>query len=144
MAKQGTSAIYALTGYEEGQVIQVECNTNLLYPRTVLPPCWRSFRRGKVPCAAPFTATPATCSQKKFHRRCLPLPMDYKATLQRAAEKFRTPAALAAAEGLIPYKSENGRWIPSPYDGNSWWTGGFWPGLMWQFYAATGDEAFSP
>ena len=35
--QQGTSAIYALTGYEEGQVIQVECNTNLLYPRTVLP-----------------------------------------------------------------------------------------------------------
>ena len=34
---RGTSAIYALTGYEEGQVIQVECNTNLLYPRTVLP-----------------------------------------------------------------------------------------------------------
>lgn len=68
--------------------------------------------------------------------------MDYKATLQRAAEKFRASAALAAAEGLIPYKSENGRWIPSPYDGNSWWTGGFWPGLMWQFYAATGDEAF--
>lgn len=35
--QRGTSAIYALTGYEEGQVIQVECNTNLLYPRTVLP-----------------------------------------------------------------------------------------------------------
>ena len=70
------------------------------------------------------------------------MPMDYKATLQRAAEKFRASATLAAAEGLIPYKSENGRWIPSPYDGNSWWTGGFWPGLMWQFYAATGDEAF--
>ena len=34
------------------------------------------------------------------------MPMDYKATLQRAAEKFRTSAALAAAEGLIPYKSE--------------------------------------
>ena len=42
------------------------------------------------------------------------MPMDYKATLQRAAEKFRASAALAAAEGLIPYKSENGRWIPSP------------------------------
>ena len=70
------------------------------------------------------------------------MPMDYKATLQRAAEKFRASATLAAAEGLIPYKSEEGRWIPSPYDGNSWWTGGFWPGLMWQCYAATQDEAF--
>ena len=70
------------------------------------------------------------------------MPMDYKATLQRAAEKFRASAALAAAEGLIPYKSENGRWIPSPYDGNSWWTGGFWPGLMWQFYAAAFADNF--
>ena len=31
--------------------------------------------------------------------------MDYKATLQRAAEKFRASAALAAAVGIIPYKS---------------------------------------
>lgn len=67
---------------------------------------------------------------------------DYKAVLLRAAEKFRRSAAAAAQEGIIPYKSENGRWVASPYDGNSWWTGGFWPGLMWQLHVATGDECF--
>lgn len=67
---------------------------------------------------------------------------NYQEAFDRAAAKFRRSAAAAAAEGLIPYKSENGRWVASPYDGNSWWTGGFWPGLMWQFYAATRDGAF--
>ena len=62
--------------------------------------------------------------------------------LDRAAEKYRRSMTAAAAEGIIPYKSEQGRWIVSPYDGNSWWTGGFWPGLMWQFWVRTGDEAF--
>jgi len=33
----GSSAVYALAGYSRGQVIHVECNTNLMHPRTVLP-----------------------------------------------------------------------------------------------------------
>lgn len=60
----------------------------------------------------------------------------------RLAKKFRRSAELAAEEGILPYKSEGGHWITSPYDGNSWWTGGFWPGLMWQLYTMTRDEAF--
>ena len=60
----------------------------------------------------------------------------------RIAEKFRWSAALAAEEGTLPYKSTEGKWITSPYDGNSWWTGGFWPGLMWQLWSATKDEQF--
>lgn len=60
----------------------------------------------------------------------------------KIADKFRRSAVLAAEEGILPYKSANGKWITSPYDGNSWWTGGFWPGLMWQLFAATGDGAF--
>ena len=43
----------------------------------------------------------------------------------KTAEKFRRTAQLAAREGILPYKSAEGRWITSPYDGNSWWTGGF-------------------
>lgn len=61
---------------------------------------------------------------------------------EKIVEKFRRSAKLAAAEGILPYKSENGHWVTSPYDGNSWWTGGFWPGLMWQLYAMTKDEQF--
>ncbi|MBQ8654853.1 MAG: glycoside hydrolase family 88 protein [Clostridia bacterium] len=66
----------------------------------------------------------------------------YEEIACRLADKFRRSAAVAAQDGLIPYKSENGRWIPSPYDGNSWWTGGFWPALMWQMYVMTGEESF--
>lgn len=62
--------------------------------------------------------------------------------MRQAADKFRWSAKLAADAGIIPYKSENGAWVASPYDGNSWWTGGFWPGLMWQLHCATGDEQF--
>ena len=61
---------------------------------------------------------------------------------QKIAAKFRRTAPLAAQMGILPYKSEQGKWIASPYDGNSWWTGGFWPGLMWQLFAATGEEMF--
>lgn len=60
----------------------------------------------------------------------------------RVAEKFRRTAPMAAAAGLIPYRSEGGQWLPSPYEGNAWWTGGFWPGLMLQLYAATKDDLF--
>lgn len=66
----------------------------------------------------------------------------YEEALHRAADKFRTAIAPAAQAGIIPYKSEKGQWIGSPYDGNGWWTGGFWPALMWQFYALEKDEAF--
>ena len=61
---------------------------------------------------------------------------------EKVLAKFRRTVPMAAEMGILPYKSENGKWIASPYDGNSWWTGGFWPGLMWQLYAATKEELF--
>lgn len=66
----------------------------------------------------------------------------YEEAAKKAAEKFRRTAVSAAQAQIIPYKSENGQWIASPYDGNGWWTGGFWPGLMWQLYAAAKDDFF--
>ncbi|MBQ9009409.1 MAG: glycoside hydrolase family 88 protein [Clostridia bacterium] len=66
----------------------------------------------------------------------------YETVLRKAAEKFRRTAEMAGQEGILPYKSADGKWITSPYDGNSWWTGGFWPGLMWQLFALTGDAFF--
>lgn len=61
---------------------------------------------------------------------------------ERLLEKYRRTARMAEEQKLIPYKSENGKWITSPHDDNSWWTGGFWPGLMWQLWCMSGDECF--
>ena len=66
----------------------------------------------------------------------------FEEALDRVQAKFRRSMEAAAREGIIPYKSEKGAWVTSPYDGNSWWTGGFWPGLMWQLYARSREECF--
>ena len=70
------------------------------------------------------------------------MPNQYKEALDRIAVKFRRTAETAAEAGMIPYQSAGGKWIASPYDGNSWWTGGFWPGLMWELWKLTGDDFF--
>ncbi len=70
------------------------------------------------------------------------MPNRYENALNRIAEKFRKTAETAAGAGIIPYMSAGGKWITSPWDGNSWWTGGFWPGLMWQLWCLTGDDFF--
>ena len=70
------------------------------------------------------------------------MPDSYETALRRMAEKYRKTAEAAAEADVIPYKSAGGAWIPSPYDGNSWWTGGFWPGLMWLLWRFTGDGFF--
>ena len=70
------------------------------------------------------------------------MPNHYEKALELIAGKYRKTAEYAAAEGIIPYQSREGKWIASPYDGNSWWTGGFWPGLMWQLRQFTGDPFF--
>ena len=70
------------------------------------------------------------------------MPGRYEEVFQKIQDKFRRTAVFAAESGIIPYKSENGRWIASPFDGNGWWTGGFWPALMWQLYAAGREECF--
>ena len=64
----------------------------------------------------------------------------YEEAFQKAADKYCRGARIAAREGIIPYKSEKGAWIPSPFDGNGWWTGGFYPAILWQIYAADKPE----
>ena len=62
--------------------------------------------------------------------------------LERIIDKARVTAPLAARAGVIPYGGVGGQWRPAPFDGNSWWTGGFWPGALWLLHAATGESAF--
>ncbi len=45
---------------------------------------------------------------------------------------------------MIPYTPKDGKYIDmgsSPV-GVGYWTNGFWPGMLWQMYEATGDEAY--
>ena len=65
-----------------------------------------------------------------------------ESAFERARAKFARGAKLAASQGIIPYKSEGGKYVASPFDGNSWWTGGFWPAIMWQLYKATGETVY--
>ena len=65
-----------------------------------------------------------------------------ESAFERARAKFARGAKLAASQGIIPYKSEGGKYVASPFDGNSWWTGGFWPAIMWQLYKATGEQVY--
>ncbi len=66
----------------------------------------------------------------------------YQETMEKIAARFLESIPEAEEKNIIPYRSERGHWVPSPFDGNSWWTGGFWPALMWQLYAFTKEEAF--
>ncbi len=65
-----------------------------------------------------------------------------KEALEKTIAKFRKGAPLAASQGIIPYIGQKGKFLPSPHDDNSWWTGGFWPGIMWQCYSATKEDVF--
>lgn len=66
----------------------------------------------------------------------------YETAAKMIAEKYRRTMPKAKAMSVIPYMSRDGQWGLPPWDGNSWWTSGFWPGLMWQLYRLDGDEAF--
>lgn len=52
-------------------------------------------------------------------------------------------AQLARVGTKLPFIAQDGvyREMNTP-DGISFWTNGFWPGILWQMYNATGDEAY--
>ena len=63
--------------------------------------------------------------------------------IRKVTDKFRRTVPGAAVSDLLPYRSENGKWIESPWNcGNGWWTAGFWPGMMWLLNALSPEKVF--
>jgi len=55
--------------------------------------------------------------------------------------KSKMEKVAARSRGLLPYTTENGR-FDDWSENISWWTNGFWGGMMWQLYHATGLELY--
>ena len=63
--------------------------------------------------------------------------------IEKVTAKFRRTVPMAAVQHNVPYASRDGKWIESPWRlGNSWWTAGFWPGMMWLLNALSPDAVF--
>lgn len=45
-------------------------------------------------------------------------------------------------QDFMPYTTENGKYVPSPNEGVTWWTNGFYGGMMWLMYNATKKDIF--
>jgi len=57
--------------------------------------------------------------------------------------KIKLKAECARLGDQIPYIPKDGRYRGfDSEDGIFWWTNGFWPGMLWQMYHASGDETF--
>lgn len=74
--------------------------------------------------------------------------MEYKNLdwLERVYGKLLTKmeAECSRIGEMIPYAPKNGRYFDVEHTplGIGFWTNGFWPGMLWQMYHATGDEAY--
>ncbi|WP_449603619.1 glycoside hydrolase family 88 protein [Paenibacillus sp. Marseille-Q9583] len=53
----------------------------------------------------------------------------------KALEKTRCNNGKIGAE--FPHASQGGKYL---LEAPNWWTAGFWPGMLWQFYSESGDE----
>lgn len=54
----------------------------------------------------------------------------------KALEKTRCNSRKIGAE--FPHASQGGKYL---LEAPNWWTAGFWPGMLWQFYSESGDES---
>jgi len=67
--------------------------------------------------------------------------------LNETYEKIKTKmyAQCRRVGSYIPYIPTDGKYrdLDTPNgDGIYWWTNGFWPGMLWQMYNATGEEIY--
>ncbi len=70
--------------------------------------------------------------------------IDEKKWAQETADKICKKLRVTAERNRhkIPYMTYNGVFDDMSGDKINWWTNGFWGGLMWQMYHATGDELY--
>lgn len=55
-------------------------------------------------------------------------------------EKLKKDAPKIGAS--FPHAGNDGKWDNKGEANITWWTNGFWPGIMWQMYDITGEEIF--
>lgn len=66
---------------------------------------------------------------------------DENATFHRVVTKVAKTAQ--RIQDRIPYRSVNGRWDDLSESDPSWWTNGFWPGLLWLTWRELKDPALA-
>ena len=79
--------------------------------------------------------------------------LEYMQWVEQAANAVREKLAWVSERSAdkIPYTAINGvhddKSDPAggfgPDDGINWWCNGFWPGMMWQMYAETGEQRYA-
>ena len=60
--------------------------------------------------------------------------------LPQIGSKMKT--VLERTDSIIPYTTENGRFLDRFEGQPSWWTNGFWPGLLLDLYTLTKEQIF--
>ena len=61
-------------------------------------------------------------------------------TWQKVEQKLSRTAVKSREK--LPYTTINGEHISRPECDETWWTNGFWGGMMWLMYEATGNEEY--
>ena len=70
--------------------------------------------------------------------------MDRQNWAQEAAAKIKHKMYIVAGRNRhnIPDTMKDGKFDDWSWDRITWWTNGFWGGIMWQLYHATGEELY--
>ncbi len=71
--------------------------------------------------------------------------MEYKKFADETLEKVKKKMAEVARRNAhkVPYITTDGKYDDRDGDQISWWTNGFWGGLMWQMEKLTGDKFYA-
>lgn len=66
--------------------------------------------------------------------------MEIQKIYAEVIEKLRKTAPVIGA--TFPHVGKDGKWDNMEERDITWWTNGYWPGMMWQMYDITGEEVF--